>query len=250
MSSVNPSELPQHVAIIMDGNGRWAKKQGLLTRIRGHESGVEALRRTATAAAEIGIKYLTVYAFSSENWARPKMEVDALMGILVSALHKELPTLQDNRIKLHAIGRLHDLPASCQRQLQEVMDATAANDRMTLTLALSYGSREELVDAFRQVAAEAAAGRLEPNAIDGQAVERFLYTAGMPDPDLVIRTSGEQRISNFLLWQISYAELFFTPVLWPDFDRPHLEEALAAYAGRERRKGLTSEQVTRKPSVA
>jgi undecaprenyl diphosphate synthase len=211
---------------------------------------VEALRRTATAAAEIGIKYLTVYAFSSENWARPKMEVDALMGILVSALHKELPTLQDNRIKLHAIGRLHDLPASCQRQLQEVMDATAANDRMTLTLALSYGSREELVDAFRQVAAEAAAGRLEPNAIDGQAVERFLYTAGMPDPDLVIRTSGEQRISNFLLWQISYAELFFTPVLWPDFDRPHLEEALAAYAGRERRKGLTSEQVTRKPSVA
>lgn len=247
MSTPNNS-LPQHVAIIMDGNGRWAKKQGLLTRVRGHESGVEALRRTATAAAEIGIRYLTVYAFSSENWARPKMEVDALMSILVNALHKELPTLQENRIKLHAIGRLQDLPAACQRQLNEVMEATATNNRMTLTLALSYGSREELVDAFQHVAREAAAGRLRPEDLDAKTVERFLYTAGMPDPDLVIRTSGEQRISNFLLWQISYAELFFTPVLWPDFDRLHLEEALAAYAGRERRKGLTSEQVA--PNVA
>jgi undecaprenyl diphosphate synthase len=232
----------------MDGNGRWAKKQGLLTRVRGHESGVEALRRTATAAAEIGIRYLTVYAFSSENWARPKMEVDALMSILVNALHKELPTLQENRIKLHAIGRLQDLPAVCQRQLNEVIEATATNNRMTLTLALSYGSREELVDAFQHVAREAAAGRLRPEDLDAKTVERFLYTSGMPDPDLVIRTSGEQRISNFLLWQISYAELFFTPVLWPDFDRLHLEEALAAYAGRERRKGLTSEQVA--PNVA
>lgn len=247
MSTPNNS-LPQHVAIIMDGNGRWAKKQGLLTRVRGHESGVEALRRTATAAAEIGIRYLTVYAFSSENWARPKMEVDALMSILVNALHKELPTLQENRIKLHAIGRLQDLPAACQRQLNQVMEATATNNRMTLTLALSYGSREELVDAFQHVAREAAAGRLRPEDLDAKTVERFLYTAGMPDPDLVIRTSGEQRISNFLLWQISYAELFFTPVLWPDFDRLHLEEALAAYAGRERRKGLTSEQVA--PNVA
>jgi undecaprenyl diphosphate synthase len=232
----------------MDGNGRWAKKQGLLTRVRGHESGVEALRRTATAAAEIGIRYLTVYAFSSENWARPKMEVDALMSILVNALHKELPTLQENRIKLHAIGRLQDLPTVCQRQLNEVIEATATNNRMTLTLALSYGSREELVDAFQHVAREAAAGRLRPEDLDAKTVERILYTSGMPDPDLVIRTSGEQRISNFLLWQISYAELFFTPVLWPDFDRLHLEEALAAYAGRERRKGLTSEQVA--PNVA
>jgi undecaprenyl diphosphate synthase len=232
----------------MDGNGRWAKKQGLLTRVRGHESGVEALRRTATAAAEIGIRYLTVYAFSSENWARPKMEVDALMSILVNALHKELPTLQENRIKLHAIGRLQDLPAVCQRQLNEVIEATATNERMTLTLALSYGSREELVDAFQHVAREAAAGRLRPEDLDAKTVERFLYTTDMPDPDLVIRTSGELRISNFLLWQISYAELFFTPVLWPDFDRLHLEEALAAYAGRERRKGLTSEQVA--PNVA
>ena len=247
MSTPNNS-LPQHVAIIMDGNGRWAKKQGFLTRVRGHESGVEALRRTATAAAEIGIRYLTVYAFSSENWARPKLEVDALMSILVNALHKELSTLQENRIKLHAIGRLQDLPAVCQRQLNEVIEATATNNRMTLTLALSYGSREELVDAFQHVAREAAAGRLHPEDLDAKTVERFLYTTDMPDPDLVIRTSGEQRISNFLLWQISYAELFFTPVLWPDFDRPHLEEALAAYAGRERRKGLTSEQVA--PNVA
>jgi undecaprenyl diphosphate synthase len=176
------------------------------------------------------------------------MEVDALMSILVNALHKELPTLQENRIKLHAIGRLQDLPAVCQRQLNEVIEATATNNRMTLTLALSYGSREELVDAFQHVAREAAAGRLRPEDLDAKTVERFLYTSGMPDPDLVIRTSGEQRISNFLLWQISYAELFFTPVLWPDFDRLHLEEALAAYAGRERRKGLTSEQVA--PNVA
>ncbi|MEY4865164.1 MAG: hypothetical protein RLZZ114_593, partial [Bacteroidota bacterium] len=206
MSTPNNS-LPQHVAIIMDGNGRWAKKQGFLTRVRGHESGVEALRRTATAAAEIGIRYLTVYAFSSENWARPKLEVDALMSILVNALHKELSTLQENRIKLHAIGRLQDLPAVCQRQLNEVIEATATNNRMTLTLALSYGSREELVDAFQHVAREAAAGRLRPEDLDAKTVERFLYTTDMPDPDLVIRTSGEQRISNFLLWQISYAEL-------------------------------------------
>ena len=221
----------------MDGNGRWAKKQGLLTRVRGHESGVEALRRTATAAAEIGIRYLTVYAFSSENWARPKMEVDALMSILVNALHKELPTLQNNRIKLHAIGRLHDLPASCQRQLIEVMEATATNDRMTLTLALSYGSREELVDAFQHVAREVAAGRLRPEDLDAKTVERFLYTTDMPDPDLVIRTSGEQRLSNFLLWQAAYAEFVFMDVLWPDFGEAHFAAALREYAGRERRFG-------------
>jgi undecaprenyl diphosphate synthase len=195
LESVDRSRLPKHVAIIMDGNGRWAKKQGFLTRVRGHESGVEALRRTATAAAEIGIRYLTVYAFSSENWARPKLEVDALMSILVNALHKELPTLQENRIKLHAIGRLQDLPAVCQRQLNEVIEATATNNRMTLTLALSYGSREELVDAFQRVAREAAAGRLRPEDLDAKTVERFLYTTDMPDPDLVIRTSGEQRRS-------------------------------------------------------
>ncbi len=243
MTALSPQSLPQHVAIIMDGNGRWAKKQGLATRIRGHEIGVEALRRTTSAAAEIGIRYLTVYAFSSENWSRPKAEVDALMRILVSSLGKELPTLLKNNIRLNAIGALDSLPKSCLKELNETMAKTAHNDRMVLTLALSYGSREEMVHAIKGIAQQVAAGELKPDQIESSHVEHFLYTAGMPDPDLVIRTSGEQRISNFLLWQISYAELYFTPVLWPDFDRKHLEEALLSFGTRERRKGLTSEQL-------
>ena len=243
MTALSLDQLPQHVAIIMDGNGRWAKKQGLATRIRGHEIGVEALRRTTTAAAEIGIRYLTVYAFSSENWSRPKAEVDALMRILVSSLGKELPTLLKNNIRLNAIGALDSLPKSCLKELNETMAKTAHNDRMVLTLALSYGSREEMVHAIQGIAQQVAAGELKPHQIESYHVEHFLYTAGMPDPDLVIRTSGEQRISNFLLWQISYAELYFTPVLWPDFDRKHLEEALLSFGARERRKGLTSEQL-------
>jgi len=238
--------LPTHIAIIMDGNGRWAKQQGFRTRIRGHEVGVEALRRTAQSCAELGVKYLTVYAFSEENWARPKAEVNALMRILVSSLSKEMPTLMKNGIKLQAIGKLDLLPISAQRELQEVKDATAGNSTLVLTLALSYGSRQEILQATKTLAREVQLGQRSLDSIDETAFGQALYTHSMPDPDLVIRTSGEQRISNYLLWQISYAELIFMPVLWPDFSREHLEEALSQYAARERRMGKTSEQLNEK----
>lgn len=235
--------LPTHIAIIMDGNGRWAKGQGFRTRIRGHEVGVEALRRTAQSCAELGIRFLTVYAFSEENWSRPKTEVDALMRILVSSLSKELPTLMQHGIQLQAIGKLDQLPKSAQRELNEVKAATAGNARLVLTLALSYGSRQEMLGAAQTLAREVSEGKRSVESIDEAAFSNALYTQGMPDPDLVIRTSGEQRISNYLLWQISYAELIFMPVLWPDFSREHIEEALAQYASRERRMGKTSEQL-------
>jgi undecaprenyl diphosphate synthase len=241
-----PMSLPTHIAIIMDGNGRWAKQQGFRTRIRGHEVGVEALRRTAQSCAELGVKYLTVYAFSEENWARPKAEVNALMRILVSSLSKEMPTLMKNGIKLQAIGKLDLLPISAQRELQEVKDATAGNSTLVLTLALSYGSRQEILQATKTLAREVQLGQRSLDSIDETAFGQALYTHSMPDPDLVIRTSGEQRISNYLLWQISYAELIFMPVLWPDFSREHLEEALSQYAARERRMGKTSEQLNEK----
>ena len=238
--------LPTHIAIIMDGNGRWAKQQGFRTRIRGHEVGVEALRRTAQSCAELGVKYLTVYAFSEENWARPKAEVNALMRILVSSLSKEMPTLMKNGIKLQAIGKLDLLPKSAQRELQEVKDATTGNSTLVLTLALSYGSRQEILQATKTLAREVQLGQRSLDSIDETAFGQALYTHSMPDPDLVIRTSGEQRISNYLLWQISYAELIFMPVLWPDFSREHLEEALSQFAARERRMCKTSEQLNEK----
>jgi undecaprenyl diphosphate synthase len=237
-------KIPQHVAIIMDGNGRWAKKQGFATRVRGHEIGVEALRRAATGAAELGIRYLTVYAFSEENWQRPKAEVDALMNILMTSLSKELPVLQENRIRLHAIGNLDTLPTKARRQLDTTREATASNDRMVLTLALSYGSRQEILGAVQTLARRSANGELQPEAITEADIAQSLWTHDLPDPELVIRTSGEQRISNFLLWQISYAEFVFLPVLWPDFSKEDLVEALEQYAGRERRLGKTSEQLT------
>ena len=237
-------QIPQHVAIIMDGNGRWAKKQGFATRVRGHEIGVEALRRAATGAAELGIRYLTVYAFSEENWQRPKAEVDALMNILMTSLSKELPLLQENGIRLHAIGNLDALPSKARRQLDATRKATAGNERMVLTLALSYGSRQEILGAVQQIARQAANGELQPEAITESDIAQALWTHDLPDPELVIRTSGEQRISNFLLWQISYAEFVFLPVLWPDFSKEDLVEALEQYAGRERRLGKTSEQLT------
>jgi len=237
-------KIPQHVAIIMDGNGRWAKKQGFATRVRGHEIGVEALRRAATGAAELGIRYLTVYAFSEENWQRPKAEVDALMNILMTSLSKELPVLQENRIRLHAIGNLDTLPTKARRQLDTTREATASNDRMVLTLALSYGSRQEILGAVQTLARRSANGEIQPEAITEADIAQSLWTQDLPDPELVIRTSGEQRISNFLLWQISYAELVFLPVLWPDFSKEDLVEALEQYAGRERRLGKTSEQLT------
>ena len=241
-----PGSMPEHVAVIMDGNGRWAKKQGFLTRIKGHEVGVDALRKITTASAELGLNYLTVYAFSTENWNRPKAEVDALMNILMGALEKELPILLANNVKLKAIGNLHSLPSKANKKLMSVMDATSGNDGLTLTLALSYGSQEELVQAFRKVAAEVAAGTLKPEEISEDHIERNLFTAGMPNPDLLIRTSGEQRISNYLLWQLAYAEFYFTPVLWPDFDADGFYEAIATFQKRERRFGRTSEQLTAK----
>ncbi len=234
--------LPQHLAVIMDGNGRWAKGRGFL-RVIGHENGVDALRRTATTSAELGIKYLTVYAFSSENWNRPKSEVNALMTLLVSSLKNELKTLTDNKIRLNAIGNLDSLPAKCYRELMEVMEKTKSHDHMTLTLALSYGSKEEITKAVRAIAQEVADGSLSPQDITEATVEQNLFTAGMPDPDLLIRTSGENRISNFMLWQIAYSELFFSDKLWPDFKEEDLYAALIDYQKRERRFGKISEQI-------
>jgi undecaprenyl diphosphate synthase len=242
-AGLDPDNMPKHVAVIMDGNGRWAKKQGFMTRVRGHEVGVEALRRITTASAELGLDYLTVYAFSTENWNRPKTEVDALMNILMTALEKELPTLMDNNVKLSAIGNLHTLPQKANEKLISVMGATSANSGLTLTLALSYGSQDEMVQAMRKVAAKVASGELNPEDIQEKHIEQHLFTAGMPHPDLLVRTSGEQRISNYLLWQLAYAELYFTSVLWPDFDASGLYDAIAAYQKRERRFGQTSEQL-------
>lgn len=239
---IDPERLPQHIAIIMDGNGRWAKEKGYLRAI-GHENGVDALRKIATASAKTGVKYLTVYAFSSENWNRPKSEVNALMALLVSSLKKELKTLQDNLIRLHAIGHIETLPGKCQDELKEVIDKTAGNDRMTLTLALSYGSKEELADAMRTLAKKVRAGDLKPEEIQPEHIQAELYTADLPDPDLLIRTSNEYRISNYLLWQIAYSELYFTPKLWPDFAEEDLFEAIVNYQQRERRFGKISEQL-------
>lgn len=235
--------IPKHIAIIMDGNGRWAKLQGFKTRIRGHEIGVTALRNTATHASEMGIKYLTVYAFSEENWSRPKSEIDALMSILIRSLSSELETLQKNGIRLNAIGNLDNLPRNCKKELQETIKATSSNNTMTLTLALSYGSRQEILIATKNIAKQVLEGTLKINEINDISFSKELSTCGLPDPELMIRTSGEQRISNFLLWQSSYAELVFLPVLWPDFSKEHLEDAILQYQNRERRMGKTSDQI-------
>jgi undecaprenyl diphosphate synthase len=239
---LHTDKIPKHVAIIMDGNGRWAKKQGLL-RMKGHNSGVDALRKIATAAAEIGVKFLTVYAFSSENWQRPKTEVNALMSLLVSSLKKELGTLQKNDIQLNAIGELTTLPSKCQRELDEVKKVTASNKQMTLTLALSYGSKAEIIGAIKEIALEVAAGKLAAEDIVEEHVDKHLLTKGMPTPDLLIRTSGEHRISNYMLWQIAYSELYFTDTLWPDFNEEDFYQALLSFQNRERRYGKTSEQL-------
>ena len=240
---IDLSHLPTHVAIIMDGNGRWAKQKGML-RIFGHENGTKSVREIVEASAELGIEYLTLYAFSTENWKRPKKEVDTLMNLLVSSLKKEITTLQDNNIKLSAIGCLNDLPQKAHKELLEVIEKTKNNSRMTLTLALSYGSREELVSAIKELANKVKNNIISVETIDESNINRHLYTRKLPDVDLLIRTSGEQRISNFLLWQIAYAELYFTDVLWPDFRKHDLYEALINYQHRERRFGKTSEQLS------
>ncbi|MFD1062291.1 isoprenyl transferase [Winogradskyella litorisediminis] len=240
---IDSTNLPHHIAIIMDGNGRWAKKQGLM-RVLGHESGTKSVRETVEACAELGVKHLTLYAFSTENWKRPKLEVQTLMKLLVKSLKKEIKTLQDNGIRLTAIGSLKDLPEKAFKELQYVIEETKNNDRMTLTLALSYGSREELVNVVKELAFKVKNNIISAESIDESIINKHLYTQDLPDVDLLIRTSGEQRISNFLLWQIAYAELYFTDVLWPDFKKEHLIKAIQNYQKRERRFGKTSEQLT------
>jgi len=236
--------LPNHLAIIMDGNGRWAKQQGLL-RALGHENGTKSVRVVVEACAELNISFLTLYAFSTENWNRPKREVELLMKLLVSSLKKEIKTLQDNEIKLSAIGNLDTLPKKVYKELLEVIDKTKDNTNMTLTLALSYGSREELVKTVKEISLKVKNNLISRDAIDESVINNHLYTRNLPDVDLLIRTSGEQRISNFLLWQLAYAELYFTDTLWPDFTKTHLIEALLNYQNRERRFGKTSEQLKR-----
>jgi undecaprenyl diphosphate synthase len=240
---IDAGRVPQHVAIIMDGNGRWAKQHGE-ERITGHMNGVRGVREALTGASEIGVRYLTLYAFSTENWNRPQAEVNALMDLLVRTVVNELDELRQNAVRLRAIGNLDSLPASCRETLDDAIARTAGNDRITLTLALSYSSRWELVQAAQRIGQAVKDGRLDPGNINEQVVEAQLATHGMPDPELLIRTSGEQRISNFLLWQIAYAELWVTNILWPDFRKDHLFQAVLDYQNRERRFGLISEQVT------
>ncbi|MGI4875328.1 MAG: isoprenyl transferase [Janthinobacterium lividum] len=242
-SEIDLSNIPAHVAVIMDGNGRWAKQRGGL-RVFGHQSAITAVRDTVEEAAELGIKYLTLYAFSTENWNRPALEVTALMQLLVHTIRQETSTLLKNSVRLQAIGQIDNLPKNCQRELAEAMELTKGGTRMTLVLALSYSGRWDLTQATQRLAADVAAGHVQPAAITEATLDKYLATAGMPDPELLIRTSGEQRISNFLLWQLAYTELYITPVLWPDFRRTHFREALQAYQKRERRFGKTSEQLT------
>jgi undecaprenyl diphosphate synthase len=242
-TAIDPARIPAHVAVIMDGNGRWAKKRGGL-RIFGHQSAITAVRDTVEAAAELGVQYLTLYAFSTENWGRPTHEVMALMQLLVHTIRQETPTLLKNNIRLKSIGDTNQLPASCQRELAEAMELTAGGSRTTLVLALSYSGRWDLAQAAQRLATDVAAGRLAPAAVGEDVLAGYLSTAGMPDPALLIRTSGEQRISNFLLWQLAYTELYITDLLWPDFRREHFYEAILAYQSRERRFGKTSEQLT------
>ena len=239
---LNPRNLPRHVAVIMDGNGRWAKKKGA-KRIFGHKSAIKSVKDITEGCADLGIEYLTLYAFSTENWNRPKLEVDGLMRLLVSSLKKELKTLKENNVYLTAIGDLENLPRVCQRELQEAMESTKHNNKMRLTLALSYSGRWELLKAIRKIALDVKSGSLDVADIDEALVSSNLETKDIPDPELLIRTSGEMRISNFLLWQIAYTELFITDVLWPDFRKEHLYQALLAFQSRERRFGKISEQV-------
>ena len=243
ISDIDKTRLPAHVAIIMDGNGRWAKQQGQ-HRIFGHQQGVKSVREVTEAAAELGIKYLTLYAFSTENWNRPKAEVDALMELLVSTIHKEVATLNKNKIRLQAIGNIKSLPVNCQKELADAIQQTAANPNLTLVLALSYSSKWEILDAVKQIAEKVKKGEVLPAAIDEKLLSAHLCTKGIPDPELLIRTSGEERISNFLLWQIAYSELYFTEKLWPDFGKEEFFTAILDYQNRERRFGKTSEQVT------
>ena len=231
-----PERLPEHVAIIMDGNGRWAREKGF-SRIRGHRAGAESIREIVRAAGELDIKYLTLYAFSVENWSRPKREISALMSLLKRFLKREESELNENNVRLKTIGRIREFPEDVQEWIDRVVESTSGNTGLILVLALNYGSRSEITDAVRTLCGRSSRGELSPGDVDEALISRSLYTAGMPDPDLLIRTSGEMRVSNFLLWQISYAELYVTAVYWPDFRRSNFVRALLDYQKRERRYG-------------
>lgn len=247
LQSINQSTIPQHVAIIMDGNGRWAKQQGE-NRIFGHHEGVNSVREIVEACGEIGVKFLTLYAFSTENWNRPKEEVDGLMELLVGTISMETKNLNDKGVRLEAIGDLKSLPEICQHQLQESINITSKNNKVTLILALSYSSKWEITNSVKEIAKEIAKGTLLPSEITSELIDSHLNTRLWPNPELMIRTSGERRISNFLLWQLAYAEFYFTDVLWPEFRKNDFFKAIISYQNRERRFGKTSEQLLNPPS--
>lgn len=238
---INLDNIPKHVAVIMDGNGRWAKGKGM-NRIFGHKNALTAVRETIEAAAELGTQAITLYAFSTENWNRPKIEVNALMSLLISSLNKESITFKENDVRVNAIGNIKSLPDSAQKTLKQVIKETKNNKKIVLTLALSYGAREEIVNTIKNISKKVVNNELTIEEIDEKIINNHLYTFNLPDVDLMIRTSGEQRISNFLLWQLAYAELYFTNILWPDFRKEHFYDAIIEYQNRERRFGKTSEQ--------
>lgn len=240
---IDRERIPRHIAIIMDGNGRWARKHNK-PRVFGHQNGVNAVRESAESAAEIGVDYLTLYAFSTENWHRPRKEVNALMELLVKTINAETDTLLKNEIKLNAIGDISSMPEDCHNELQLAMDRTKDNSRMTLNLALNYSGKWDITQASRNISQDILKGIIKPDEIDDELFKKYLSTAGMPDVELLLRSSGEQRLSNFLLWQVAYAELYFTQKLWPDFSREDLYEAIVSFQCRERRFGKTSEQLT------
>ncbi len=241
-SKINLEKLPRHIAVIMDGNGRWAKEHGM-PRVFGHRNGVKAVREVTEACTELGIEYLTLYAFSTENWNRPESEVNALMTLLVETIKNEIKTLNENGVRLRAIGDISRLPGKSHKTLLKAIEDTKHNARMTLVLALNYSAKWEIVEAARKLAQATKSGEITAEQINEEAFAKALSTTGMPDPELLIRTSGETRISNFLLWQIAYSELYFTPTLWPDFRREHLYQAIIDFQHRERRFGKTSEQL-------
>ena len=238
---IDKRRLPKHVAMIMDGNGRWAQRKGG-ERIFGHRNGVESVRQVVEAAGELGVEYLTLYAFSTENWKRPRKEIDGLMNLLTNTIANETKKLNENNVRLLVIGNITDLPNSVQKHLTKSVNSLSVNTGLTLVLALSYSGRWELTDVVKRMCLDAKSGKLDPDQIDSCLVESYLATSSMPDPELLIRTSGERRISNFLLWQLAYTELYFTPVLWPDYRKEHFYEAIIDYQRRERRFGKVSEK--------
>ncbi|HLT80891.1 MAG TPA: isoprenyl transferase [Cyclobacteriaceae bacterium] len=241
---IDRNRLPRHIAVIMDGNGRWAKRKGAM-RIFGHKNAVQAVREVTEACGELGVKYLTLYAFSTENWSRPKEEVEGLMELLVSTLKQEIDRLMENQVRLMTVGELADLPEDCQANLQWAIDQTRNNSGLTLNIALSYSGRWEIIQAVKSLVKDVQSGKIDEKDISDRVFENYLQAPGIPDPELLIRTSGEMRVSNFLLWQIAYTELYITPTLWPDFRKEHLYEAIWSYQQRERRFGKTSEQLKR-----